>query len=78
MPRPVAQPVIGTSSVTQVSRTANGRFIATLDNGQVWAQLERDTTAEVQVGDQVTVRKASLGSYMMVTRSGVRTRVHLQ
>lgn len=77
-PEPAAQPLVGTSSVTQVSRTANGRFIATLENGQVWAQLERDPTAEVQVGDQVTVRKASLGSYMMVTRSGVRTRVRLQ
>ena len=77
-PAPAAQPLVGTSAVTQVARTANGRFVVTLDNGQVWAQLERDPAAEVQTGDQVTVRKASLGSYMMVTKSGVRTRVRLQ
>ncbi len=69
--------MVGTSSVTRVTRTANGRFIATLDNGQVWAQLERDTTAEVEVGDTVEVRKASLGSFMMVTKAGARTRVRL-
>jgi hypothetical protein len=77
-PALAAQPLVGTSAVTQVARTANGRFVVTLDNGQVWGQLERDPTAEVQIGDKVTVRKASLGSYMMVTKSGVRTRVHLQ
>ena len=46
-----------------------------MDNGLVWSQLERDTTAEVAVGDTVTVRAGVLGSYILTTRGGVRTKV---
>jgi hypothetical protein len=64
-----------TSRITAVSRISNDRFLVTLDNGQKWTQLERDSSVEVQIGDTVKVRPAMLGSWMLETRSGVRTRV---
>jgi hypothetical protein len=70
-----AQPV--TARITAVSRLANDRFAVTLDNGQVWTQLERDLSAEVHAGDTVQIRPALLGSWMLETRGGVRTRVRL-
>ncbi|MBK7117018.1 MAG: hypothetical protein IPH71_13520 [Proteobacteria bacterium] len=70
-----AQPVTG--RITAVSRLANDRFAITLDNGQVWTQLERDLSAEVSAGDTVQIRPAMLGSWMLETRGGVKTRVRL-
>lgn len=70
-----AKPVTG--RITAVSRLANDRFAVTLDNGQVWTQLERDLGAEVRTGDTVHIRPAMLGSWMLETREGVRTRVSL-
>lgn len=43
-----------------------GRWVVTLDNGQVWEQ--RETAAESRrpkPGDMVKIKKASLGSYLL-------------
>ncbi|HMA13109.1 MAG TPA: hypothetical protein VKO83_14555 [Steroidobacteraceae bacterium] len=78
-PQPAArakdEPVSG--RIVAVGRLANDRFAVTLDNGQLWMQLERDVTAEVRVGDTVSIRPAMLGSWMLETRGGVKTRVKL-
>ncbi|HXC59413.1 MAG TPA: hypothetical protein VN645_08850 [Steroidobacteraceae bacterium] len=63
------------AAVRELARRPDGRFVVTMDNGLVWSQLERDTTAEVAVGDTVTVRAGVLGSYILTTRGGVRTKV---
>jgi hypothetical protein len=68
---------MGSASVSAVTRRADGRLVVTLDNGQVWSQLERDNATEVAVGDKVNVRRGSLGSYILTTRSGVQTKVHV-
>ena len=50
--------------VASVNRDARGRFTITLDNGQVWRQLEGDT-AEL-TGSKVTmvrISRGALGSY---------------
>ncbi len=64
-----------TSAVAALKRARDGRFEATLQNGEVWAQLEPDSRIEVGVGDVVTIRPAVLGSFLMDTRSGATTRV---
>lgn len=71
--RPNDAPVTG--RIVSVSRLSGDRFAITLDNGQVWTQLERDPAAEVRVGDTVSIKPAMLGSWMLETRGGVRTRV---
>jgi hypothetical protein len=52
-----------------------GRFVATLDNGQVWSQTETNTRIEVRVGDSVTIRRGALGSYLLSNAAGLATRV---
>ena len=65
------------ATVTKVTHTRDERFVATLENGQVWAQVEKDSAADVAVGDNVTIRKALMGSHLMQTRGGT-TRVKLR
>lgn len=61
--------------VTAVRRQPAGELIVTLENGQVWTQSSVDTRARVAVGDTVTIRRAALGSYMLVTANRYATRV---
>jgi hypothetical protein len=63
------------ATVVQLSVRSNGRFIVTLDNGTVWSQSQNKPDVRVAVGDDITLKKASLGSYLLVTRDGVSTRV---
>jgi len=54
-----------------------GRAVVTLDNGQVWQQLEATkATKRPRAGDEVVIREASLDSYLMVTpeRGSARVR----
>jgi hypothetical protein len=79
---PPAQPVKPkegpvSAKIVAVGQLSNDRFSVTLDNGQLWMQLERDVGAEVRVGDTVTLRPAMLGSWILETRAGIRTRVRL-
>ena len=72
---PAAKDSSVTATVTVLERRRDGLFVATLDNGQVWAQSELDSRAEVRVGDTVTVRRAALGSRLLITPAGIGTRV---
>jgi hypothetical protein len=54
-----------------------GRAVVTLDNGQVWQQLEATkATKRPRAGDEVVIREASLDSFLMVTpeRGSARVR----
>lgn len=53
----------------------NGVFIATLDNGQVWMQSERDSRVQIAAQDTVTIRRASLGSHLLTGKQGIAARV---
>jgi hypothetical protein len=63
------------SAVVSVGQSADGRFIATLANGQQWVQLEHDPRAEIKVGDEITFHKMLMGNYSVTTRYGYTTRV---
>lgn len=64
-----------TSEVSAVEQLRNGRFVATLANGQVWIQSETESRATVKAGDAVIIRRAALGSYLLTTKAGIATRV---
>lgn len=64
-----------TAKVSQVGRQPTGGLLVTLENGQVWAQSESLSKARIAVGDEVTVRKATMGSYMLVAPNKVAMRV---
>jgi hypothetical protein len=61
--------------VKQVRRQPTGHMVVTLENDQVWVQSEVDPRARVEVGDTVTIRKAALGSFLLLTEQRVATRV---
>jgi hypothetical protein len=69
-------PTSVTAKVISVRFRKFGEFVVTLDNGQVWQQNEPMSSAIVRVGDTVTVKKAVLGSYTLVTAARVATKVH--
>jgi len=50
--------------VSNVRSSANGKAIITLDNGQVWAQID-NSRLRLSSYDRVVIRKASLGSFML-------------
>lgn len=64
-----------TSAVVALKRDRDGRFTVTLENGQVWGQIEIQSIATLAIGDPVTIRRAAMGSYLLVTPRGVGTRV---
>jgi hypothetical protein len=61
--------------VVAIANRGFGKFVVTLDNGQVWAQQDvPDFT--VRVGDLITIRRGVLGALWMVSSRGHRqTRV---
>lgn len=61
--------------VTEVGRLPLGQYVVTLDNGQVWEQLRSNSRLSIDVGDSVTIKGAALGSFMLVTQSGIGTKV---
>ncbi len=71
----VPKPARADSSIASLRRLRENRYELTLANGEVWAQLEADPRAEMAVGDAITIRPALMGSFMLVTASGLRTRV---
>jgi hypothetical protein len=57
--------------VVEIANRGFGKFIVTLDNGQVWAQQEvPDFT--LRVGDVITIRRGVLGALWMVSSGGHR------
>jgi hypothetical protein len=55
-------------AVASITFNRSRRAIVTLENGQVWQQLDSDTThvvRSVDPGDGATIRSAALDSYMM-------------
>jgi hypothetical protein len=68
-------PVATTAAVKTVRRLPSGYLLIGLDNDQVWQQTELDSQIRLQPGDQVTIRRASMGSHLLVTPALYSTRV---
>jgi hypothetical protein len=56
-----------TAKITQVAAQPQGGLIVTLDNGQVWQQKTADLGMHIKVGDQVTIKHAVLGSFLLTS-----------
>lgn len=61
-----------TAVVTEIRESATRKLIITLDNGQIWRQLDSQTM-RLKNGESVIVRKASLNSFLMAKKSGGRS-----
>ncbi len=61
------------ATISIVSSDQNGRTLVVLDNGETWTVMDND--GRLSSGDAVTIRHASLGSFLMLTRSNHSYRV---
>ncbi len=52
------------STVTKKDKNISRELVLTLENGQVWKQLG-DEYFKVDIGDEVTIQRASLGSFLL-------------
>ncbi|MCC4606062.1 hypothetical protein HG421_04990 [Xanthomonas campestris pv. badrii] len=62
------------AAVLAVAYRTDGTRIVTLDNQQRWAVTEPTSRGHVAERDVVTIRKAAMGSFMLVTPGGVALR----
>lgn len=56
-----------TSNVAAVATALNGGLVVTLANGQVWQQKTADRAMHIKVGDPVTIKHATLGSFLLTS-----------
>lgn len=56
--------------VDRILTRSDGRHIFVMADGQRWVQIEPRRTSNVRSGDTVTVRRAALGSFMLVSERG--------
>ena len=54
-----------TAKIAELETMPHGELRITLDNGQVWQQKGGDRGLRVRVGDEVTIKRASLGSFLL-------------
>ncbi len=59
-------------TIERVSRHADGRSTFYMTDGAAWTQIESESARNARPGENVTVRRASLGSFMMSFESGGR------
>lgn len=60
--------------VAAVETARGGAAVVTLDNGQVWRQISGGQLL-LQIGDEVTINRAALGSFQMIVPSGRSAKV---
>ena len=58
------------SRVVGLSLTGNGRTLFTLENSQMWRQLESDGDMLAKLGDVATISRGLLGSYWLQLKNG--------
>jgi pyruvate/2-oxoglutarate dehydrogenase complex dihydrolipoamide acyltransferase (E2) component len=55
--------------IAKIINNPYARDYVVLDNGQTWTYTDSDEDARLAPGDQVTIKRASLGSFLMRTPS---------
>jgi hypothetical protein len=61
--------------VVTLSHRQQGETVITLDNGQIWQQMESDSPLTLTVGQTITIRRGALGSFYLTTPLGFALRV---
>ena len=56
-----------TAKVAEVTTLAHGELLLTLDNGQMWQQKTSDRALRVKTGDQVTIKRGVLNSFLLTS-----------
>ena len=62
------------AAVTAVRTLAEGARTVTLENGQVWLLPEVTSKGHLEAGDHVVIRKAAIGTFMLITPGRIALR----
>jgi hypothetical protein len=57
-------------TVARVRVSPTGYHTFEMENGQVWTQVEPENARNVRTGDVVNIRRASLGSFRLISSRG--------
>jgi hypothetical protein len=70
------QPEALNATLGAVEFRADGMRLFTLDNGQRWLETDSQRRGVAVAGDRIEIRRASFGSFMLITtaRVGIRVR----
>ena len=60
------------ATVSKLQRYSYDKVLITLDNGQVWKQID-GSNLRLRVGDAVEIERASLGSFMLKKQGSKRS-----
>lgn len=60
------------ATVTKLQKYTYDKVLITLDNGQVWKQVD-SSSLRLRVGDAVDIERASLGSFMLKKKGSKRS-----
>lgn len=58
-----------TATIQQLRETRPNVFLMSLDNGQVWQQMDMDSLFHVKEGDTVEINRGRMGGYRMARKS---------
>lgn len=62
-----------TATIARAEEGAFGKYIFTLDNGQVWQQVDSSSRSIWRGGEQVSLERGTLGSFFMRKVTGGRS-----
>jgi hypothetical protein len=68
-----AEPTSLEATITALKETRPQVVRLTLDNGQVWQQMDMSTVFQVSVGDSIRIEKGAMGGYRAARTSGSRS-----
>ena len=60
------------ATISKLQRYSYDKVLITLDNGQVWKQID-GSSLRLRVGDAIEIERASLGSFMLKKQGSKRT-----
>jgi len=60
------------AQITRLQQSGYDKVLITLDNGQVWQQVDA-SSLRLKVGDDVMIERAALGSFMLKKKGSKRT-----
>jgi hypothetical protein len=62
-------------TVTALGAKPHGELIVTLDNGQVWAEIQTGSKVRLKIGDTVKIERGAMGSYSLIAPNGRSSKV---
>lgn len=64
--------------IASIVSRPRGERVVTLDNSQVWVQKSLDLSIRLKVGDEVTIKRGALGSYLLFASGRSTTVMRVQ